>query len=95
MDLEIAILSARNGDSQGLLKAMEDGGTAGLLACPGCNKVTLLPGIEHPGNVLFMIEWDSVDAHNAAKAAPGFAKFVEAASPFFGEGGSMQHFKLS
>ena len=26
---------------------------------------------------------------------PGFAKFVEHASPFFGEGGSMQHFKLS
>jgi hypothetical protein len=45
--------------------------------------------------VLFLIEWDSVDAHNAAKATDGFKKFVEHASPFFGEGGSMQHFKLS
>ena len=95
MDLEIAILCAKGGDSKGLLKAMaEQGGTEGLLACPGCNKVTLLPGIENPGNVLFMIEWDSVDAHNAAKATPGFAKFVEVAGPFFGEGGSMQHFTL-
>ncbi len=95
MDLEIAILSAKGGDSVGLMKAMTDqGGTEGLLSCPGCNKVTLLQGVEHPGNVLFMIEWDSVDAHNAAKATPGFAKFVEVASPYFGEGGSMQHFKL-
>jgi quinol monooxygenase YgiN len=94
MDLEIAILAAKGGDSAGLLKAMEAGGTAGLMSCEGCNKVTLLPGVENPGNVLFMIEWDSVDAHNAAKATPGFAKFIEHASPFFGEGGSMQHFKL-
>ena len=80
MDLEIAILSAKNGDSAGLLKAMaEQGGTEGLLSCPGCHKVTVLPGVEHPGNVLIMIEWDSVDAHNAAKATPGFAKFVEVA----------------
>ncbi len=94
MDLEIAILSAKNGDSAGLLKAMADAGTAALLTCPGCHKVTLLPGIEHPGNVLFMIEWDSVDAHNAAKATPGFQKFIEVAGPFLGEGGSMQHFRL-
>ena len=94
MDLEIAILAAKNGDSAGLLKAMADGGTAGLLSCPGCRKVTLLPGIENPGTVLCMIEWDSVDAHNAAKDTPGFKQFVAAAGPFFGEGGSMQHFKL-
>ena len=94
MDLEVAILSAKDGDAAGLLKAMADGGTAGLMSCAGCNKVTLLPGIENPGNVLFLIEWDSVDAHNAAKGSPGFAKFVEHASPFFGEGGSMQHFKM-
>ena len=94
MDLEIAILAAKNGDAAGLLKAMADSGTAVLMSCPGCHKVTILPGVENPGNVLFMIEWDSVDAHNAAKETPGFAQFVAAASPFFGEGGSMQHFKL-
>ena len=94
MDLEVAILSAKDGDAAGLLKAMADGGTVGLMSCAGCNKVTLLPGIENPGNVLFLIEWDSVDAHNATKGSPGFAKFVEHASPFFGEGGSMQHFKM-
>jgi quinol monooxygenase YgiN len=94
MDLEVAILAAKGGDSAGLVKAMEAGGTAALLSCEGCRSVKILPGVENPGYVLFLIEWDSVDAHNAAKGTPGFAKFVEHASPFFGEGGSMQHFKL-
>jgi quinol monooxygenase YgiN len=95
MDLEVAILTAKDGDSDGLLKAMEQSGTAGLLACPGCNSVKLLKGVENPGNVLFLIEWDSVEAHNAAKASDGFKQFIAAASPFFSEGGgSMQHFKL-
>jgi heme-degrading monooxygenase HmoA len=94
MDLEVAILAAKDGNSDGLLKAMAETGTAGLLSCPGCNSVKLLKGVENPGNVLFLIEWDSVDAHNNAKAHDGFKQFVGAAGPFFGEGGSMQHFKL-
>jgi len=95
MDLEVAILAAKGGDSAGLVKAMADGGTAGLLSCPGCNKVTVLPGVEQPGNVLFLVEWDSVEAHAAAKEHDGFKQFYHYASPFFGEGGSMQHFRKS
>ena len=95
MDLEVAMLVAKDGDSAGLVKAMNDGGSAALASAPGCRSVKVLPGIENPGTVLFLIEWDSVDAHNAAKTSPGFAKFVELARPFFGEGGSMQHFKVS
>ncbi|MCB2061138.1 MAG: antibiotic biosynthesis monooxygenase [Novosphingobium sp.] len=95
MDLEVAILAAKDGNAQGLVKAMEDAGSAALLSCDGCNSVKVLPGVENPGNVLFLIEWDSVDAHNTAKTSEGFAKFIEVASPFFGEGGgSMQHFKV-
>lgn len=95
MDLEVAILPCKDGNSAGMIKAMEEAGNAGLLSCPGCNSVKVLPGVENPGTVLIMIEWDSVDAHNAAKTHEGFQKFVQAAGPFFGEGGAMQHFKLS
>jgi len=96
MDLEIAILAAKNGDAAGLISAMNDGGGAAALAsCPGCRSAKVLPGVENPGNVLFLIEWDSVDAHNAAKASPGFAEFVRIAGPWFGGegGGSMEHFR--
>ncbi len=96
MDLEIAILSAKDGDAAGLVKAMNEGGSAALLSAPGCRSVRVLPGVENPGNVLFMVEWDSVEAHNAGKDSDGFRKFIEIASPWFGGpgGGSMQHFRL-
>ena len=93
MDLEVAILSAKNGDSAGLVKAMTEGGCAALESAPGCLSARVYPGVEQPGNVLFLVEWESVEAHAAAKASPGFARFIEIASPWFGGegGGSMQH----
>lgn len=97
MHLEVAILSAKDGDSQGLIEAMrERGGCAALEAAPGCRSAKVYPGVEEPGNVLFLVEWDSVDAHAAAKSSEGFQNFVKIASPWFGGpgGGSMQHFDI-
>jgi quinol monooxygenase YgiN len=95
MDLEVATLQAKDGNAAGLIEAMESSGTAALLSAPGCHSVKVLPGVENPGTVLFLVEWESAEAHQAAKSSPGFTKFIEAASPFFGGGGSMQHFRLS
>lgn len=97
MHLEVAILSAKNGDAAGLVNAMRNGGgSAAIESAPGCQSAKVYPGVENPGNVLFLVEWDSVDAHNAARDSEGFKKFVEIASPWFGGegGGSMQHFDL-
>ena len=96
MDLEVAILSAKDGDSAGLVNAMRNGGgCAALESVPGCRSAKVFPGVEEPGNVLFLVEWDSVEAHAAGKASEGFQTFVGIASPWFGGpgGGSMQHFK--
>jgi quinol monooxygenase YgiN len=94
MHLEVAILSAKDGDSQGLIEAMGAGGCAALEAAPGCRSAKVYPGVEEPGNVLFLVEWDSVEAHNAARESDGFKSFVQIAGPWFGGpgGGSMQHF---
>jgi quinol monooxygenase YgiN len=96
MHLEVAILSAKDGDAAGLVNAMHNGGEAALESCPGCTSAKVYPGIENPGNVLFLVKWDSVDAHNAAKETEGFQKFYQIAGPWFGgpDGGSMQHFDL-
>lgn len=95
MDLELAIMPVKGGDAAGMIGAMSGGGTAALLSCPGCRSVKVYPGVENPGNVLFMIEWDSVAAHEAAKSSEGFATFIKAITPYFGEGATMQHFKVS
>jgi len=94
MHLEVAILEAKDGDAAGLVDAMRNGGgCAAIESSPGCRSAKVMQGVENPGNVLFLVEWDSVDAHNAAKDSEGFQKFVGIASPWFGAGGgSMQHF---
>lgn len=95
MDLEIATLQAKDGDAAGLINAMRNGGGSdALLSAPGCRSVKVLPGVENPGTVAFLVEWDSAEAHAAAKSSPGFTKFIEIAGPWFGGGGSMQHFSL-
>ena len=94
MDLEVATLEAKDGNAAGLIKAMRDGGSAALESCEGCRSAKVYPGVENPGTVLFLVEWDSAEAHAAAKSTPGFQKFIELASPFFGGGGSMQHFRV-
>lgn len=96
MHLEVAILEAKDGDAAGLVDAMRNGGgCAAIESAPGCHSAKVLPGVENPGNVLLLIEWDSADAHAAAKDSDAFKKFVSIAGPWFGgSGGSMQHFDL-
>lgn len=94
MDLEIAIVAAKDGNSAGLVDAMTNGGgCAAIESAPGCRSAKVLPGVENPENVLFMVEWDSVEAHAAAKESEGFQRFLQIAGPFFGTAGSMQHFR--
>ena len=96
MDLEIAVISVGEENVAELLAAMDNGGTAALLSAPGCHSVKVLPGVENPGNVLFLVEWESAEAHAAAKDSPGFAGFHAACGPVFAKstGGSMEHFHL-
>ena len=94
MDLEVAIMPVRDGNAQGMIAAMNHGGRAALLSCPGCRSVKVYPGVENAGSVLFLIEWDSVAAHEAAKGTEGFAGFITAIKPHFGEGATMQHFRV-
>ncbi|MBV1917261.1 MAG: antibiotic biosynthesis monooxygenase [Sphingomonadaceae bacterium] len=77
MDLELCIFEAKDGNAPGLVKAVNEGGGAALASCEGCRKVTAYAGVENPGSALLLVEWDSVEAHEAAKTAEGFAKFVE------------------
>lgn len=94
MDLEIAIVGAKDGNAAGLVDAMNGGGgIEALLSVPGCLSAKVMPGVEQPGNVLFLVEWESVEAHNAGRDSDGFNRFKAIAGPFFGEGGSMQHFR--
>jgi heme-degrading monooxygenase HmoA len=96
MDLEIAIVATKDDNAAALIEAMYNGGgIAALESAPGCRSARVLPGVENPGNVVFLVEWDSTEAHTAAKQSDGFLRFSQIAGPFFGQSGSMQHFRGS
>lgn len=93
MELEVCVFEAKGGDAAGLVKAINEGGSADLASCDGCQKVTAYAGIENPGAALLLVEWDSVQDHEAAKTSPHFASFVEKISPFLGGAASVQHYR--
>lgn len=64
-----------------------------LEACPGCQSAKVLRGIENPASFLFLLEWDSIEAHNAAKPNQNFVQFTQLIAPH-GQGGSMIHYAV-
>lgn len=92
MDLEVGIAKVNNPPAA--LEAMlRGGGLAALASSPGCRSAKVMPGVEQPDRLLFLVEWDSVEAHAAAKSSESFQKFVKIMSPYFAGEGSMQHFR--
>jgi heme-degrading monooxygenase HmoA len=94
MHTEIAVLPVREGQEDGFIKAMnEGGGMAALLDCVGCHSARMGRGVENPSKFCLQLEWESVDAHNAARDSEAFGRFKTIAGPFFGAGGGfMEHF---
>jgi quinol monooxygenase YgiN len=97
MVLEVAILQARNDNSARLVAAMvEEGGCNAMLTCAGCLSVEVLPGVENQGSVLFLVKWESTEAHAAAYGSSGFARAQQIAGEFIAKDEVwMQHFRCA
>lgn len=64
-----------------------------LEACPGCRSAKVLRGVENPAMFLFLLEWDSLEAHTAAKPTENFVKFGGLIAPHT-QSGSMAHYAV-
>ncbi|MFM5929374.1 MAG: antibiotic biosynthesis monooxygenase family protein [Novosphingobium sp.] len=93
MITEIATITISAGNEGAFEAAMRDGGLAHLAACPGVGSVKFGRGVENPANFAFVVEWDSLEAHAAAKDTDSFRAF-RAAMGTWAVGGSMEHFAL-
>lgn len=63
-----------------------------LLEAAGSRKVSLARGVESPTKYLLLIEWDSLEAHQAFTHTPGFEQFRSLAGPFFAARPNTEHF---
>jgi quinol monooxygenase YgiN len=72
----------------------EGGGLAALCACPGVLTARFGRGVESPDTFAFVVEWESLAAHDAARSTNSFAAF-RAAMGTMTIGGAMAHYVLS
>jgi quinol monooxygenase YgiN len=93
MELEVCVIPAKDGDAAALVAAMNAGGSAALAACAGCQKVSVMEGIDNPGTALLLVEWDSVAAHEAAKGSDAFNAFVAVLGPHIGGPAEVLHYR--
>lgn len=94
MITEIATISIAPGQEENFEAAMRHGGIAHLSACPGVRNVQFGRGVEDPAKFAFVVEWDSMEAHEQARGTDAFAAF-RAAMGAMTIGGAMEHFTLS
>lgn len=95
MVTEIANITVAEGNEAAFEQAMRiDGGIANLSACPGVISVRFGQGVESPSKFAFVVEWDAIESHAAAKETDSFKAFGKIIGPF-AIGGSMEHFKLA
>jgi heme-degrading monooxygenase HmoA len=63
-----------------------------LTEAKGCRGASLARGVESPTLYRLLIEWDSLEAHQAFTRTPGFEMFKAGAGPFFAGKPNTQHF---
>jgi heme-degrading monooxygenase HmoA len=93
MVTEIATIEVAAGGEDAFEQAMRGGGVSALAACEGVRSVQFGRGVESPSKFAFVVVWDSVEAHERARASESFKRF-RAAFGSHGIGGTMAHFDL-
>jgi heme-degrading monooxygenase HmoA len=89
--LERAEITAKPGQANALLGALQDKGLALLETIPGCHSARAGAGIENPDKVILLVEWESLAAHEAFKKLPEYAILGGLFGPF-AAGGAVEHF---
>lgn len=89
--LEVANIKIRAGDEELFVKSAQ-GAAKALADDSGCRNVELVQGIEEPATFLFVIEWDSVEAHEAFRATEQFQAFRTAIGAYFAGPSSFAHY---
>ncbi len=81
------------GKEEAFLQTMQT--NRGLLeGLEGCRSFRFGRGVENPSKAIFLVDWDSVEAHAEAKKTPAFAEFGKGLGGFVA-GAAMEHFELT
>jgi heme-degrading monooxygenase HmoA len=92
--LERVEISAKEGMAGTLLAALRGQGAALLTAVPGCLAVRSGGGVEQPDKVILLVDWASLDAHEAFKKTPDYVTLAQMIFPL-AAGAAAEHFSMA
>ena len=93
MLLERSEISVKAGTEEEFSKVMNDRGLPILANFPGVVQARLGRGVENPTKFIFLVQWESLDAHGAFNKAEAHSEFLQLFAPF-AKGGAMEHFQM-
>ena len=93
MILERAELNAKEGMITEFVAAMGSKGADLLRKIPGCHGVRVGGGVENPNKLILLVDWESLEAHDAFKKMPEYIELAKILGPY-AAGGGAEHFTM-
>jgi quinol monooxygenase YgiN len=93
MILEKALISVDRGEKEAFQKAFSEAAPY-LTSSPGCHGVQLYDCLEEPTRFMFIVEWESLEAHeHGYRQSPAFAEWHRIIGPYLGGLGELAHYR--
>lgn len=91
MVLEVALIDVAPGHEGSFAVAYRSVRTA-LAQSPGLLSIRMTHGIETPSRYMLLVEWESVEAHQAFRTSDRFAVWRGGIGPHFAHPPHVEHF---
>ena len=93
MVLERVEISVKEGMLEALLTALRDKGLPLLAGIEGCLAARAGAGVENQEKVILLVDWTSLDAHEAFKKMPDYVTLAQLIFPC-AAGATAEHFTM-
>lgn len=93
MLLERSEIQVKAGLEDEFASVMEERGLPLLTAVPGVKRAKIGRGVENPSKFIFLVEWETLDAHEAFNKSAVHPEFLQLFAPY-AEAGAMEHFQI-
>lgn len=91
MVLEVAIIDVTPGSEEGFVSAYAQ--AEHLVAdTPGCRSLRMTRGVETPTRFVLLVEWDSVEDHQAFRDSDRFPQWRALLGPHFAGPPQVEHY---
>lgn len=91
MVLEVALIDVAPGAEE-LFPGAFVAGRPFLVGSPGCRSVRMTHCLETPTRFVLLVEWDSIEAHEAFRASEAFTAWRGHVGPHFAVPPRVEHF---